>query len=436
MTSFFFRNPGKKIPGRRTIRLAGRLLAVVVTVALTAPLLCNEKPIYVRYNGENLFPAISTSGYADVVNIKTRITERLVYSTVDWQALNKEKVIWCPVIYSPGKSDWSNAGYKSPFGTQYFSIAGTTVHMPARFRHWLGTTKTGADVLSGLIYGARISLTVGIFSMLIAGFIGIALGIIAGYFGDYKIIVSKAGIYTMVFLGLPLSWFYGFYLNRFIFRSILNSSALGIAGFIVYMLVLTGGIILLFYAAGNSAGRLLNYRKKTFLRVDQYISRSIEVFNSIPRIVLIITLAAVARPSVLNLVLIIGFTSWTEITRLVRAEMLRVRESEYIQSGEASGVKTIRLLLRHALPNVLTPAITAVTLGVASAVLTESALSFLGIGVPGDVVTWGSLLSEGKQAFSAWWLVLFPGIAIFTTVSVINILGDNLRDSMNPGINK
>jgi len=134
---------------------------------------------------------------------------------------------------------------------------------------------------------------------------------------------------------------------------------------------------------------------------------------------------------VLTLVLIIGFTSWTEIARLVRAEMLKVRVSEFMLSAEASGIKIIRQVFRHALPNVIIPAITAITLGVASAILTESALSFLGVGVPADVVTWGSLLNEGRQNFSAWWLVVFPGIAIFTTVAAINILGDALSDAID-----
>ena len=132
----------------------------------------------------------------------------------------------------------------------------------------------------------------------------------------------------------------------------------------------------------------------------------------------------------MSLILIIGLTSWTEIARLVRAEMLKTRESEFMQSAEASGISMTRQIFRHALPNVLAPALTAITLGAASAILIESGLSFLGVGVPADVVTWGSLLNEGRQNFDAWWLVAFPGFAIFITVASLNLLGDALNEML------
>ena len=172
-------NLRKKFSKRRTIRFAKYFLLIVSVIALIAPILCNEKPLYAKYNGENLFPAFSFRGYADVINENTKKTERLVYSTVDWRALKKEKVIWCLVPYSPGKSDWTSADYKSP---------------SSNHRHWLGTTKTGADVMSGIIHGTRVSLSVGIFSMIISGLIGIVLGAAAGFFGDHKLYVSKTGL--------------------------------------------------------------------------------------------------------------------------------------------------------------------------------------------------------------------------------------------------
>jgi len=397
---------GRKFFRRKTIVTAFVVLVLVSITALLASLLANEKPLYVKYKDRNLFPALSLKGYADIGN------ERIVYATVDWQKLQKENVIWCPIIFSPGKSDAANADYKSPLDSQ--------VHDKGQ-RHLLGTTRTGADVLSGIIHGARVSLTIGIFSMVIAGFIGILLGAAAGFFGDYRIKVSRAGLISTILFGLPLSWFYGIHLN----------TAFSVFGSIIFALIVFPICICMTYFIGRFTAALFGWNHKSFLHIDQFISRSIEIFNSIPRIVLIITLSAIARPSILSLLLIIGFTSWTEIARLVRAEMLKTRESEFMQSAEASGIKMSRQIFRHALPNILAPALTAIMLGVASAILIESSLSFLGVGVPADVVTWGSLLNEGRQNFNAWWLIAFPGIAIFLTVASLNLLGDALSEMLN-----
>ncbi len=430
----FFRNgsSGKRFSKRKSVWLAKYFLIVSASLALVAPLLCNEKPLYVKYRNENLFPALSFRGYADVINPETNQSERLVYSMIDWKEMKKQKVLWCPIVFSPGKSDWANTDYKSPLGEQHFSENGNTISMPLRFRHWLGTTRTGADVLSGLIHGTRVSFTVGIFSMIIAGFIGVLLGAAAGFLGDHKISVSKTGLLFSVLLGSPLSYFYGIYLNRFSLYQIMNASFISAIAFLLFILIIMLIIFCAVYFAGKYFGKLVSINQKTTLPVDQFVSRCIEIFNSIPRIVLIITLSAIVHPSISTLVLIIGLTSWTEIARLVRAEMLRIRESEFIQSATASGIPTMRLIFRHALPNALAPALTAITFGVASAILIESALSFLGIGVPANIVTWGSLLNEGKQNFNAWWLVVFPGIAIFFTVTALNIFGEALNEELNP----
>ena len=394
----------KRFFRRKTIVTAFVVLVIVSSIALLASLIANEKPLFIKYKGHNLFPALSVKGYAEIEG------EKMVYATTDWQTIPKESVIWCPIVFSPGKSDLSNADYKPPLESE--TVNG---------KHFLGTTRTGADVLSGLIHGARVSLTIGIFSMVIAGILGILFGAAAGFFGDYRIRVSRAGLVSTIFLGLPLSWFYGIHLQ--IVTSIFGS--------IIFALVVTAICIFITYHAGCYVAWRLGNNPDSYLHIDQFISRSIEIFNSIPRLVLIITLSAIARPSIMSLILIIGLTSWTEIARLVRAEMLKTRESEFMQSAEASGISMTRQIFRHALPNVLAPALTAITLGAASAILIESALSFLGVGVPADVVTWGSLLNEGRQNFDAWWLVAFPGFAIFITVASLNLLGDALNEMLD-----
>jgi len=173
------------------------------------------------------------------------------------------------------------------------------------------------------------------------------------------------------------------------------------------------------------------------LKIDSYVSRCIEVLNSLPTLLLIITIAAILEErSLFVLMIIIGATSWTGIARFTRAEFLKLRELEYIQAAQVLGYSNFRIIFKHALPNGLAPVFVSIAFGVASAILVESSLSFLGIGVPEDIVTWGSLLSLGKEEFDAWWLVIFPGFAIFITITVYNLIGDSLRDALDPKYTK
>jgi len=177
--------------------------------------------------------------------------------------------------------------------------------------------------------------------------------------------------------------------------------------------------------------------KKVLYLVDLIISRMIEILNFIPFLILIISIAAIAKEkSIINLMVIIGLTFWTGIARLTRAEFLRISNLDYIQAAKSMGFKEFRIIFKHALPNGIAPSLVAIAFGVASAILIESALSFLGIGVPPSTVTWGSLLSAGREQFSAWWLVIFPGLAIFLTVTIYNLLGEGLRDALDPRLKK
>ena len=133
----------------------------------------------------------------------------------------------------------------------------------------------------------------------------------------------------------------------------------------------------------------------------------------------------------MNLVLIFGLTGWTDIARMVRAEMLKIRNSDYLQVAIGQGLPVWRIIWVHALPNILQPALVTILFGVSGVILAESALSFLGIGVPFDTVTWGSLIASGKENFNAWWLVVFPGLAIFFTSWSLNVLADELRKKIS-----
>ena len=170
--------------------------------------------------------------------------------------------------------------------------------------------------------------------------------------------------------------------------------------------------------------------------VDTVIMRLVDVMLSIPSFFLILAVIAFLTPSIINVMIVIGLTSWMGVTRLVRAEFLSLSGREFVQASRALGAKDTRLIFTHLLPNSLTPIIVSSVLGVAGAVLMESGLSFLGLGVQAPQASWGNILTDGKDYIQfAWWLSLFPGLAILITVLGYNLLGEGLRDALDPRSN-
>ncbi|MFN0197471.1 MAG: ABC transporter permease [Planctomycetaceae bacterium] len=218
--------------------------------------------------------------------------------------------------------------------------------------HWLGTDDIGRDILARMIWGGRVSLTVGIVAVGIYVTIGIVVGAISGYFRG---------------------------------------------------------------------------------AADMIISRIIEVVICFPSFFLILTIVAFLGPSIFNIMVVIGVTGWTGIARLVRAEFLRLAEQEFVLAGRALGYSPWRIIFKHVLPNALAPVMVSATFGIAGAILTESALSFLGFGITVPMPSWGGILSSGREAiFRAPWLIYFPGTAIFITITAYNLVGEALRDAADP----
>ncbi|MGQ0441985.1 MAG: ABC transporter permease [Methylophilaceae bacterium] len=167
--------------------------------------------------------------------------------------------------------------------------------------------------------------------------------------------------------------------------------------------------------------------------IDTVIMRLVDVMLSIPSFFLILAVIAFLTPSIINIMIVIGLTSWMGVTRLVRAEFLSLSEREFVMASRTLAAKDARLIFIHLLPNSLTPIIVSSVLGVASAVLMESGLSFLGLGVQAPQASWGNILTDGKEYIQfAWWLSLFPGMAILITVLGYNLLGEGLRDALDP----
>jgi peptide/nickel transport system permease protein len=170
--------------------------------------------------------------------------------------------------------------------------------------------------------------------------------------------------------------------------------------------------------------------------LDAVLMRSVDALHSVPTTLLILTVLQVMHPSgfeaVLVLTAVIGCVRWTDLSRLVRAEVLRIRLAPFVEAARALGLPAHQVILRHVLPNVLSPVLVAAAFSMAGAIVIEGALSFLGFGVPDDVATWGGLLNDVRDHIEAWWLAVFPGVVMFMSVGACNLLGEIVRDAIDP----
>jgi len=313
----------------------------LVLVALLADFIANDRPLLLNYDGRISSPVLVgfavdlgwTHWQPEFRNMKfKRIVEQDSQRPADQRMVGW--VLFPPIPFSP-----------NDFDLDY-------IITPPSGSHWLGTDDTGRDLASRLIYGTRISLSIGIIAVSIYIGIGVILGSLAGFFGGW---------------------------------------------------------------------------------VDMLISRLIELMICFPVFFLIIAIVAYLPQSIYNIMIVIGITGWAGVARLVRGEFLRIRNLDYVSAAQALGFGRRRIIFRHVLPNALAPVFVSATFGIAVAILTESSLSFLGFGVPPNVASWGSILAKARELLpSGWWITTFPGLAIFLTVTVLNLVGEGLRDAMDP----
>lgn len=282
-----------------------------------------------------------------------------------------------------------------------------------------GTDDLGRDIFSRMLQGAWVSLTVGFVAVGIAIIIGIAMGGISGYFGRspvkiyhilLAIVVSLGG--GMLLAGAPLS----------------GGIVLGLAG--VSLLFSLWGKK---WSVKQSAPQWVRLLRQNTFSIDTLIMRIVDIMLCFPVFFLILTVVALLPASMYNIMIVIGLTGWMGTTRFVRAELLSLREQDFVTAAKALGVSDWRIIFRHMIPNAMAPVLVSATLGIASAIYTEAALSFLGFGVPPPHATWGNILSDGKRfIFDAPWLTFIPGFAILIVVLAFNLFGEGLRDILNP----
>lgn len=415
----FWANVKKQFKKNRMAVFAMRMIVIMAIIAVLADFLANEKPLVCSYQGSTYFPVLRE--YAvdlGIVNWQEEL------QNVQWHTLNYDWAVFPPIPYLPKNIDDKNSQSKGPFDEQ---------DIPSnRWRHWLGTDELGHDVLSSMIHGTRVAMLVGIVSMFFASIIGIILGSLAGFFGDTRLKATRASLIVGILFVL-LGIFYAFGTRSYVLS---DSFKQGIGGFLIqflFSIVIFAAVMAVGYFLAKPLKKIPFLGKKINIPVDIMISRLFEIMLSIPTLFLIISISAiVAKPSLFLVMVIIGFTSWTGIARFIRAELLRVRSLEFIEAASALGYSEFRILFKHAIPNALSPVLISIAFGIASAILTESFLSFLSIGVPAETLTWGTLLSLARQTPTAWWLAIFPGFAIFITVTIFNLAGEGLTDALDP----
>lgn len=321
------RGLGRDRRGRRAL-LA---LLLLTTTAVGADLLASDLPLAVRVDGKTWWLPCLTRPAA--------LSGRSQFSlaaTAEW--------MWrTPIPYGPLQTI-AATGEDRPTPPPWAPDAS----------HWLGTDELGRDVAARLVHGARVSLFVGFFAVIIAVGVGLLVGGLSGY---------------------------------------------------------AGGII------------------------DIILSRLLEVMQTLPIVFLLLALLSILRTqSLWPLVIMLGLTRWTEVARLVRAQVLSLRSREFVLAARALGASSMHIIVRHLLPNALEPVIVVATFGVGSAILLETALSFLGLGVAPPTASWGELLAEAHRTIhhpGAWWLAVFPGLAIAFTVLAVNSLGEAVSRSVD-----
>jgi len=276
-----------------------------------------------------------------------------------------------------------------------------------------GTDQIGRDVLKGIVSGTRWALIIGLLAMLVSSFIGIVLGTVAGYFGDKELKFGLIPLLLFLFI-ICLSLFYVSH----------STFAIGLK-FLAIIIVLL--ISFFFSTRVNRRMSLRGYKQISF-PADFFVSRLIEIWRAVPALfILLAAISLLKRPSLVFVAVLIGLLTWTRIARLLRAEIIKIRNLEYIQAAKGLAYSNLRIICNHILPNSIRPLVILFAFGFAGAVILEASISFLGIGNNPEIMTWGSMLSAARQNYRAWWLALFPGICISLLVLSLNLIADSLE---------
>ncbi len=364
--------------------LAILVLSGFILSGIFSDFIANDHPVIAEYKGK----IILTPFHNDLI-------------------IDELRPIIHPLIkYSHHYIDSGNMGAVSPFGKQVLKYN--------QQRHLLGTDIYGRDILAGLIHGSSIALLVGFGSMVLALILGMLISLIPSYLGDFgfKLSFSNAIVFTICLLYA----FYILYYWKYIF-TIFNLTD-------IFALIL--GFLFLI--------KIVNYfakKYKIIVPLDSFNTIFTSLFQSIPGNFIILILINLFTPaSILNIIIVIGILKWPVFSRYIRAEVLKIKEERFIESSKVIGLGESYIMIKHIIPQIISPLLVAFSYGFVSTVLLESTLSFLGIGIPIDHISWGTILGEARNDISAWWLAVFPGLLISAVIISINYLAGLLGKSI------
>jgi peptide/nickel transport system permease protein len=392
----------RKLPGwfgSKAARASWIMLGAMAFLAVFGPLIANERPYLCVLDGKTYFP------------IFTGITEAELsvrypaHSPVDWHKTPFTRVWRAPVPFSYNTIDL-NAGTFAPPGTPAASLASAT--------HWLGTDSLGRDVLAGMVRGCRVSLVIGFGAMLLALLLGVPLGAVAGYSGN---------------AGWRMTWRQLIALAVLIAMVILVGYSPLRTGWKVFLQILLSGIAIIMLLLRKPVER-----GGAALPTDRAVMGLISVLDGFPGLFLIlIVMAVLPVQGWLAVTLVLAGLRWPVMARYMRAEVLKAKSMPHIQSAKLLNLHDRRILWSHIVPYALRPVLVSFIFGVASAIVAESSLSYLGIGLAADELNWGRLLAQARNHGDAWWLVVFPGAAISMTLIALHVIAESWERKTDNG---
>lgn len=395
-------------------------------MAIFRDILTNGRPLMCTIQGQTYFPGLRVMAegpeYLRGHAILGKFEQETPYESWKDVARFDAPPIYAPIPFSPGEYSTRNlSGLLAPGSIQ--------PGLSSRFRHILGTDNDGRDVAATLISGSRVALLTGSVAMLMALLIGLTLGTIAGYFGDNRLMFRRGTLWLTI-IGLPVAYFYAFITRQYLFETTQTTTVWWES------IAIFTGLLMIFFCAGWVVSKIPYFSKPVVVPADIIIMRGAELFNAMPKLVVIISLSVLLQrqnDSIWLLILLIGAMSWTGVARFIRAELLKVRELDYVQAARGLGLKEWQTLFKHALPNAMRPVWVALAFGVAGAVTLEATLSFLGFGGESlKGISWGSLLAmENAQAnpILSWWVMLPAGLFICFTVLAFNSIGEYMNET-------
>ncbi|MEL6843278.1 MAG: ABC transporter permease subunit [Bacteroidota bacterium] len=354
----------RRFRSSRSALFALGVVVIWILMALIGPYLANPLPYRCEYRGQTVYPIFQPErldSLIDPYRIRT-------FEEMRWDTMAVQNVLWALIPY--GSREYPSHKSLSPFASPQITIKG--VLLEGRFRHHLGTNREGRDILAILILGSRDALLFALIAVGLIALIGLLIGSISGYLGDQSWAQSR-GVVLGFWSSLIPAWFYGFYVRRY--EITLAEGPAVIGQFLISALIFVL-VIVLFVQFGRWLSRWAWWRKPLWIPLDLLFLKLIELRESLPVIMLVIALGSIFGRNVWFFIICVGLIGWTGIARLVRAEMLRIRQTDYIQAAQSLGLSPWQIIRRHALPNALPPVLVVLILSLGNAVLLEASLCF------------------------------------------------------------